>query len=202
MGNYSNQPEFATSASNHTLDTVNFATNLNGQAVYISEDTELNVIMANAVPSYENVVQFKGLKGGSFLPVIADYIVPVAIATPKFLGTGTDIQADFTGAVTGAVAGTYIVNCDVIETGTTVDGEVSLKIVVDASRNITTAEVVNPSSNNATLIVGTSKVTIPAGTLGNGSSAVTSDELESGDLTASGLTIAVPASGISIVTFS
>lgn len=200
MGNYSDQPEFATSGSNHTLDTANFTTNLNGQAVYIQSDTELNVIFAGDVPSYENVVQFKGLKGGSFLPIVVDYIVPVAIATPKFLGTGTDIQADFTSAVTGAVAGTYIVDCDVLANGSAKDGEVRLKIIVDASRNITTAEAVNPSSNNATLVANTSKVTIPAGTLGSGSSAVTSDALEDGDLTASGLTIVAPTDAI--VTFS
>ena len=201
MGNYSNQPEFATSASNYTIDTVNFTTNLNGQAVYIDIDTELNVIMANAVPSYENVVQFKGLKGGSFLPLVADYIVPVAITTPKFLGTGTDIQAAFASAVTGAVVGTYTVDCDVLAGGAAKDGEVRLKIIVDASRNIITAEVVNPSSNNATLST-SSKVTIPANTLSSGSSAVTSDALdESGDLTTSGLTIAAPTA-VSIVTFS
>ena len=83
MGNYSDQPEFATSASNHTLDTVNFTTNLNGQGVYINKDTELNVIMANVVPSYENIVQFKDLKGGSFLPIIVDYIVPVTTAATR-----------------------------------------------------------------------------------------------------------------------
>ena len=199
MGNFSQQPEFATSGSNHTLDTANFTTNLNGQAVYIQSDTELNVIFAGDVPSYENVVQFKGLKGGSFLPLVADYIVPVAIATPKFLGTGTDIQADFASAVTGAVAGTYTVDCDVLANGSAKDGEVRLKIIVDASRNITTAEVVNPSSNNATLST-SSKVTIPANTLGDTSSAVTSDALEGGDLTTSGLTISAPTGAI--VTFS
>jgi hypothetical protein len=199
MGNFSQQPEFATSGSNHTLDTANFTTNLNGQAVYIQSDTELNVIFAGDVPSYENVVQFKGLKGGSFLPLVADYIVPVAIATPKFLGTGTDIQADFASAVTGAVAGTYTVDCDVLANGSAKDGEVRLKIIVDASRNITTAEVVNPSSNNATLST-SSKVTIPANTLGDTSSAVTSDVLEGGDLTTSALTIAAPTGAI--VTFS
>ena len=199
MGNFSQQPEFATSGSNHTLDTANFTTNLNGQAVYIQSDTELNVIFAGDVPSYENVVQFKGLKGGSFLPLVADYIVPVAIATPKFLGTGTDIQADFASAVTGAVAGTYTVDCDVLANGSAKDGEVRLKIIVDASRNITTAEVVNPSSNNATLST-SSKVTIPANALGDTSSAVTSDALEGGDLTTSGLTISAPTGAI--VTFS
>ena len=199
MGNFSQQPEFATSGSNHTLDTANFTTNLNGQAVYIQSDTELNVIFAGDVPSYENVVQFKGLKGGSFLPLVADYIVPVAIATPKFLGTGTDIQADFASAVTGAVAGTYTVDCDVLANGSAKDGEVRLKIIVDASRNITTAEVVNPSSNNATLST-SSKVTIPANTLGDTSSAVTSDVLEGGDLTTSALTISAPTGAI--VTFS
>ena len=199
MGNFSQQPEFATSGSNHTLDTANFTTNLNGQAVYIQSDTELNVIFAGDVPSYENVVQFKGLKGGSFLPLVADYIVPVAIGTPKFLGTGTDIQADFASAVTGAVAGTYTVDCDVLANGSAKDGEVRLKIIVDASRNITTAEVVNPSSNNATLST-SSKVTIPANTLGDTSSAVTSDVLEGGDLTTSALTISAPTGAI--VTFS
>ena len=201
MGNYSNQPEFATSASNHTLDSTNFTTNLNQQAVYIDLDTELNVIMANVAPSYENVVQFKGLKAGSFLPIIVDYIVGADITNPKFLGKGTDIEEDFTGAVTGAIAGTYIVDCDVLANGTAKDGEVRLKIVVNASRNITTAEVVNPSSNNATLST-SSKVTIPASTLGKGSSAVTSDALEEGDLTTRTITIAAPASGIKIVTFS
>lgn len=199
MGNYSNQPEFATSASNHTLDTVNFATNLNGQAVYIESSTELNVIMANVAPSYENIVQFKGLQGGSFLPVIVDYIVPVARTNPKFLGTGTDIQADFASAVTGAIAGTYVVDCDTKPGGSTADGKVRLKIVVNSSREIIKAEVVTPSSNSVALSA-SSIVTIPANSLGDGSSAVNSDTLENADLTASALTISAPTGAI--VTFS
>ena len=203
MGNFSQQPDFATSAEKHTVDTVNFTTNLNGKAVYIQSDTQLNVVFAGDAPSYENTVQFKGLKGGSFLPIIVDYIVGATLSSggnPKVLGKGTDIQADFDSPVTGAEAGTYFVTCDVLGNGSAKDGETLLKIVVDASRNVTVAEVINASSNDESLVATTSAVTIPAGTLGNGSSAVTSDALESGDLTTAVITIAAPTGNI--VTFS
>jgi hypothetical protein len=208
MGNYSNQPEFATSASNYTLDTVNFTTNLNGQAVYINKDTELNVIMANVVPSYENIVQLKDLKGGSFLPIIVDYIVPVATAnTVTYIAKGTTFAG---GSVSGSTEGTYIVDCPIELTADpfTANGAIKLKVVVNGSATITSIEAVEPSRNPATLggTPGSSDAThqfkIPANSLGGTHAEVASNNFNSAKITALGLTLSVPATGTSIVTFS
>ena len=82
MGNYATQPDYATSASNHTIDSVNGTTNLNQSSIYCGSDGNLAVIMNGVEPSYANVVHFKGIKQGMFLPVIVDYIVnyPAIIA--------------------------------------------------------------------------------------------------------------------------
>lgn len=208
MGNYSNQPEFATSASNHTLDTTNFTTNLNGQAIYINKDTELNVIMANVVPSYENIVQFKDLKGGSFLPIIVDYIVPVTTAdTVTYIAKGTT----FAGAgVSGSTEGTYIVDCPIELTASpnNANGTIKLKVVVNDSSTITSIEAVEPSTNPVTLggTPGSANAThqfkIPANSLGGTHAEVASGSLNNSKITALGVALAAPATGTSIVTFS
>ena len=160
MGNYSDQPDYATSASNHTPDTVNFTTFLDQSAIYVSEDSEVSVIMAGNALSYANAVHFKNLKEGMFLPVVVDYIVnyPAIIANGTIFNTG--------GTIAGAATGDYTFTADVKVNGTDVDGSVKIRMVMDGT-TITTFEAVNDSTNSADLVGGTSVFTIPANAIGS-----------------------------------
>jgi len=205
MGNYSDQPDYATSASNHTPDTVNFTTFLDQSAIYASTNGEVSVIMAGQVPSYENVVRFKGIKGGSFMPVVVDYILGAAAAsTTTYIATGTT----FAGAgVSGSTEGTYIVDCPIELTASpnTANGTIKLKIVIDDSSTITSIEAVEPSTNPVTLggTPGSANAThqfkIPANSLGGTHAEVASGSLNNSKITALGF--AVAANATNMVTF-
>lgn len=159
MGNYATQPDYATSASNHNLDTVNFTTNLNQSCIYCGSDGDMAVIIAGDAPINKNLVHFKGLKQGMFLPVIVDYIANI-----HFLKKSTTFNTG--GTVSGASTGDYTFTADVKPDGSTVDGSVEIRMAMDGT-TIETFEVVSNSTNSANLVGGTSIFVIPANALGS-----------------------------------
>ncbi len=77
MGQYGNQPEFATRAATVTpTDTISSATKLNSAALYVGVGGDLSVIIAGtANPTLADAVVFKGIVAGSFIPVIVDHVL-------------------------------------------------------------------------------------------------------------------------------
>ena len=77
MGQYGNQPDFATRAVTVTpTDTISSATKLNSAALYVGVGGDLSVIIAGtANPTLADAVVFKGIVAGSFIPVIVDYVL-------------------------------------------------------------------------------------------------------------------------------
>jgi len=196
MGNYSDQPDYATSASNHTPDAVNFTTFLDQSAIYASVTGEVSVIMAGQVPSYENVIRFKGIKGGTFMPVIVDYILGAAApASTTYIATGTTFAG---GSVSGSTEGTYVVDCPITLTDSpfTANGAIKLKVVVNNSSTITSIEAVEPSRNPATLggtpgsVNATHQFKIPANSLGGTHAEVASNDFNNSKITALGFAVA------------
>ena len=161
MGNYATQPDFATSASNHTIDSVNYTTNLNQSCIYCGSDGNIAVIMAGQVPSNENLVHFKGLKQGMFLPIVVDYIADI-----EFLKKGTTFNTG--GTITGATTGDYTFTADVKPDGSTVDGSVGIRMVMSGT-TISKFEVTSSSTNSADLVGSTSVFVIPANAVGSNS---------------------------------
>ena len=70
MGQYGNQPDFATKAATVTpTDTISQATKLNSAALYVGVGGDLSVIIAGtANPTLADAVVFKGIVTGSFVP--------------------------------------------------------------------------------------------------------------------------------------
>ena len=83
MGQYANQPDFGTFASDVTTsNTISSATNLNSSALFIGSGGDVTVILAGGVgaagsglPTAGGAVTFKNLSSGCFLPVIVDYVL-------------------------------------------------------------------------------------------------------------------------------
>jgi hypothetical protein len=78
MGQYGNQPDFATRAEsiNPITDAISSATKLNSAALYVGVGGDLSVIIAGtANPTLADAVVFKGIVAGSFIPVIVDYVL-------------------------------------------------------------------------------------------------------------------------------
>jgi hypothetical protein len=78
MGQYGNQPDFATRAESITTltDTISSATKLNSAALYVGVGGDLSVIIAGtANPTLADAVVFKGIVAGSFVPIIVDYVL-------------------------------------------------------------------------------------------------------------------------------
>ena len=71
MGNYATQPDFATTASTVTKSDTTF---LNGAALYVGTGGDVHVIMNNVENIAGNVIIFKNVPDGSFLPAIVDYV--------------------------------------------------------------------------------------------------------------------------------
>ena len=71
MGNYATQPDFATIASTVTKSDTTF---LNGAALYVGTGGDVHVIMKNVENTAGNVIIFKNVPDGSFLPAIVDYV--------------------------------------------------------------------------------------------------------------------------------
>ena len=77
MGNYATQPDFATIASTVTKSDTTF---LNGAALYVGTGGDVHVIMNNVENIAGNVIIFKNVPDGSFLPAIVDYVMAATTA--------------------------------------------------------------------------------------------------------------------------
>jgi len=96
MGQYANQPDFATEAFTVTPnDTISPANNLKGAVIYvgdISGGTELKVILTGVVapgggfPTATEAITFKGLQAGTFMPVIVDYVLATGTSVTELIG--------------------------------------------------------------------------------------------------------------------
>jgi len=71
MGQFNQQPDFATIASTVTKSDTTF---LDGVALYIGTGGDVHVIMKNVENTAGNVIIFKNVPDGSFLPAIVDYV--------------------------------------------------------------------------------------------------------------------------------
>ena len=160
MGNYSDQPDYATSASNHTPDTVNFTTFLDQSAIYCGSDGNISVVMANKNPGYNNVVKFTNLKAGMFLPVIVDYIIGL---DANGLEKGTTFNTGTT--IANAETGDYTFTANLKPNGSDVNGSVEIRMVMNGT-TVNIWEVTSSSTNTTNLTGGTSVFTIPAGAIG------------------------------------
>ena len=77
MGQFNQQPDFATIANTVTKSDTTF---LNGVALYIGTGGDVHVIMKNVENAGGNVVIFKNVPDGSFLPAIVDYVMAATTA--------------------------------------------------------------------------------------------------------------------------
>jgi len=82
MGQYANQPDFATKAQGaQTTDTISPNVSYNGSALYVGTGGDIRVILTGVTrpdgspPTISDSVIFKNVQSGSFLPVIVDYIM-------------------------------------------------------------------------------------------------------------------------------
>ena len=81
MGQFNQQPDFATIASSVTpSNTFDATTKVNGSALYIGTAGDVSVIMKNVENAGGNVVIFKNVPDGSFLPAIVDYVMAATTA--------------------------------------------------------------------------------------------------------------------------
>lgn len=77
MGSYHNQPEFGTEVVSfvQTTSTTPWTDNtyqpMGGAILWCGGDGDISVVLAGD----EQVVTFEGVKGGTFLPVVIDYVV-------------------------------------------------------------------------------------------------------------------------------
>ena len=102
MGQFGNQPDFATSevksitATNGFIsNTPSLASKLNGAVIYIGDNStvgnELRVIPAGVVapgggfPTPSQSVTFAGLGTGGFLPVTVDYVLETGTTVTKLV---------------------------------------------------------------------------------------------------------------------
>jgi len=75
MGQYNQQPDFATIANAVVpSDAFTAANKVDGAAVFVGTGGDIAVIMKNVEPTAGNTVVFKNVQDGFFLPVIVDYI--------------------------------------------------------------------------------------------------------------------------------
>ena len=82
MGQFYNQPDFATTAVNAVpTDTISSATSLNSAALYIGVGGDVTVILNGVDPSVTGLplssqsIVFKNVPDGSFLPVMTNYVL-------------------------------------------------------------------------------------------------------------------------------
>ena len=71
MGQYNQQPDFATVATTVTKSDTTF---LDGVALYVGTGGDVHVIMKNVENTGSKVIIFKSVPAGSFLPAIVDYV--------------------------------------------------------------------------------------------------------------------------------
>ena len=77
MGQFNQQPDFATIANTVTKSDTTF---LDGVALYVGTGGDVHVIMKNVENVGGNVVIFKNVPDGSFLPAIVDYVMAATTA--------------------------------------------------------------------------------------------------------------------------
>ncbi len=82
MGQYANQPDFATKAVDvQTSDTIRPDFSYNASALYIGTGGDIRVVLTGETrpdgspPTISDSIIFKNVQSGSFLPVIVDYIM-------------------------------------------------------------------------------------------------------------------------------
>ena len=97
MGQFGNQPDFATSNIQDVVpsDTISSATKLNGAVIYIGDNStvgnELKVIPAGVLapggglPTAAQAITFKGLGAGGFLPVTVDYVLATGTTVAELI---------------------------------------------------------------------------------------------------------------------
>lgn len=180
MGNYSDQPDFATSASNY-VHTTDLDQNLNQSALYVGYSGNIAVIPANAPANFSGIVLFPGMPKGIFTPVIVDYI----IGDGPFVGIEKNKTITFSSPITvsGAVGGEYTLTLPISTNDVNnLNGSVKAKVTVDSSGRVTKIDTLEASTNTSNLTVNTGstndnaehRITIPANTLGGTHSQVTS----------------------------
>ena len=198
MGNYSDQPDYATSASNYVF-AADWGQNLNGSAIYVGDDVLLTVIMPGDVPSYGNAVQFKGLKQGMFTPIIVDYILGVGTAAPRYIEIGKSYTSV---SAAGVTPGTYIVEAPITATsGGAANGSVKFRATVTANDTIDLLEAIEHSTNHINLSDNTYRFTLPAGSMGGLTSAFQSNIGDGSTVEASHIVASPTITGKNIVTF-
>lgn len=176
MGNYSDQPDYATSASNY-VHTTDLDQNLDQSAFYIGDSGDIAVIPANAPANFSGIVLFNSMPKGIFAPVIVDYI----IGSNAFIGIEKNktITPSSPITVSGAVEGEYTLTLPISFDNNPADtnGSVKAKVTVNASNQVTKIETLEASINASTLIVSTTlpehRITIPENTLGGTHTEVT-----------------------------
>jgi len=166
MGNFSQQPEFATEGSITTVPNYNLI-KVSQSAIYVGTAGNLAIIPGDKT-SVDDVLVFMNVAAGTFAPVIANYILPKPLSggTYRRIKDGTDI---FTNSVdgeafetnSGYVAGTYSTTCQVkdasdsdnnignpIEVEITVVGTSITKFVIkEAFFNIANGDKFNVAAN-------------------------------------------------------
>ncbi len=97
MGQFGNQPDFATSDIKDVVpsDDINSATKLNSAVIYIGDNSTngdvLKVIPAGVLapgggfPTAAQAIQFFGLGTGGFLPVTVDYVLATGTTVGKLV---------------------------------------------------------------------------------------------------------------------
>jgi hypothetical protein len=97
MGQFGNQPDFATSNIQNVVpsDTISSTTKLNGAVIYIGDNStvgnELKVIPAGVLapggglPTAAQGITFKGLGTGGFLPVTVDYVLATGTTVAELI---------------------------------------------------------------------------------------------------------------------
>ena len=180
MGNYSDQPDYATSASNY-VHTTDLDQNLDQSAFYIGDSGNIAVIPANAPANFSGIVLFPSMPKGIFAPVIVDYI----IGSNAFQGIEKNktITPSSPITVSGAVEGEYTLTLPISTSNVNnLNGSVKAKVTVNSSSQVTKIDTLEASTNTSTLIVNTNsandsaehRITIPENTLGGTHTRVTS----------------------------
>lgn len=212
MGNFSQQPEFATEFEAHTFSTNPVtAVKLNQKAVFVGAKGHITLCPAgkdNRVIA--NWVRFKNAQAGSFLPVIVDYIHPDAETggseTGGSLANDEDIfgrlttaskTASGTGHVEYTAGATTSVACEIIDSDDKVIATQNVEFVVDSSTPpaITAATIDGASTVFATT---SDKIKVPANSLSSSHDSFTTNVFVSANLTAP----SQPTTAGDIVTFS
>ena len=178
MGNYSDQPDYATSASNY-VHTTDLDQNLDQSAFYIGDSGNVAVIPANAPANFSGIVLFTSMPKGIFAPVIVDYI----IGSNAFQGIEKNktITPSSPITVSGAVEGEYTLTLPISTSNVNnLNGSVKAKVTVNSSSQVTKIDTLEASTNTSTLIVTSGaneaaehRITIPENTLGGTHTQVT-----------------------------